>query len=80
LTPEENEIEDFEIGIIELANQCLAAMKRSGPSEPIIYEDEFNTKKSFEQKFGDLEQKVESDREPLEDDEPNYFRPNFNIP
>ena len=47
-TVEENEIEDFESGILELANQCLAAMKREKPTDPIIYEDEaMNPKKSF---------------------------------
>lgn len=49
---EESEMEDFESGILELANQCLAAMGREKPTDPIIYENEEtgskNPKKSFE--------------------------------
>lgn len=55
-TAEESEMEDFESGILELANQCLAAMSRAKPTDPIIYENEENggknVKRSFQQKFG----------------------------
>jgi len=76
---EENELIDFENGILELANQCLAAMRREKPGDPIIYD----SKKSFEEKFqienagenGEGENKKEQ-----HDDKPNYFRPNFNVP
>jgi hypothetical protein len=44
---EENELMDFENDILDLANQCLAAMRREKPSDPIIYD----SKKTFEQKF-----------------------------
>lgn len=49
----ENELEDFESGILELANQCIAAMNREKPTDPIDYEkyDNKGSKKSFEQKF-----------------------------
>ena len=80
-TVEENEIEDFESGILELATQCLAAMKREKPTDPIVYEDEtMNPKKSFGQKFGDLEDVEQLIKEPIEEDDENYFRPNFNVP
>ena len=76
---EENELMDFENGILELANQCLAAMRREKPSDPIIYD----SKKSFEQKF-QIENAEEigeaGEKKEQSDDKPNYFRPNFNVP
>ena len=38
-TEKENEMEDFENGILDLATQCIAAMNRKKPTDPIIYGD-----------------------------------------
>ena len=46
----QDELMDFETGILELATQCLAAMKRDKPTDPIVY-DNSCAKKSFEEKF-----------------------------
>ena len=86
----QDELMDFETGILELANQCLAAMKRERPTDPIIYDND-HVKKSFEEKFnigGDDDD--QSDRSSDANDrtkanesgneQPNYFRPNFNVP
>jgi len=77
---------DFENGILELASQCLAAMRREKPSEPIVYDDKKQSiKRSFEQKFQIAESQDDSENEGADkkvesDDTPNYFRPNFNVP
>jgi hypothetical protein len=83
---QENELMDFENGILELASQCLAAMKREKPTDPIVYDDpEQSVKRSFEQRFqiaGDEEGAEEggAGKQAEADEQPNYFRPNFNVP
>lgn len=91
-TEKENEMEDFENGILDLATQCIAAMNRAKPSDPVIYggQDSGQTvKKSFEQKFGNQLEVDDDERAEIDENEeyvedldsrPNYFRPNFNMP
>lgn len=50
-TAEESEMEDFESGILELANQCLAAMNRAKPTDPIIYANDQDGSKNAKQSF-----------------------------
>ena len=65
---------DFENDILELANQCIAAMQRDKPSDPIVYSRE-QVKKSFGDKFN-----LDSPVQEKEKEQVNYFRPNFNMP
>ena len=80
----EDEMMDFENGIIELANQCIAAMNREKPSDPIVYQptQSNSDKRSFEQKFQINAQgeEPEGGAADKEEEKPNYFRPNFNVP
>mmetsp|Transcript_30338 Transcript_30338/g.46410 ORF Transcript_30338/g.46410 Transcript_30338/m.46410 type:complete len:263 (+) Transcript_30338:4311-5099(+) len=46
-----NGLEDFESGLLELANMCLASMKRESPEDPILYDS--STRETFEDPFGD---------------------------
>ena len=57
-------------------------MKREKPSDPILYDDKKQSiKKSFEEKFKINDDKSDNEEEKkVEDEEPNYFRPNFNVP
>jgi hypothetical protein len=85
----QDELMDFETGILELANQCLAAMRREKPTDPII-DDNDQVKKSFEEKFQINSQGNQSDcssegnekskANDSSNEQPNYFRPNFNVP
>lgn len=81
----ENEVQDFEQDILEMAQVCLAAMKRERPTDPIVLDDNQTVKKSFKQKFGTPDEKkkdVEKEQTNTEqkDQRPNYFRHNFMVP
>lgn len=81
----ENEVQDFEQDILEMAQVCLAAMKREKPTDPIILDDNKTVKRSFKQKFGTPDEKkkdVEKEQTNTEqkDQRPNYFRHNFMVP
>jgi hypothetical protein len=72
-TEEESEMEDFEISILELANQCLAAMSRSRPADPIVKDNQKiqgkTASKFYDTKFG-LSLDIDNDNDEIDECEP----------